>query len=208
MEDLEREDFRLLAEKHELVLAGSLTLHDARVLRLRSLFEFCGESLTESALRDLAARRMTVYKNSRRAAPGAIPLLECLRAEVRIAVVTNNLASEQRDKLSACGLDSLIDELITSEEVGAAKPSREIFRAALDRLECQPIDAVMVGDSWTVDVVGAMNAGIRPVWFNRTGESQPSGFSVAEIRSLEPANEVAAILRSPERFSPVPQSHL
>jgi putative hydrolase of the HAD superfamily len=47
-------------------------------------------------------------------------------------VVTNNVTVEQREKLVAIGLDGAIDALVTSEDVGAQKPSPAIFAAALD----------------------------------------------------------------------------
>jgi FMN phosphatase YigB (HAD superfamily) len=33
----------------------------------------------------------------------------------------------------------------------------------------RPEETVMIGDSWTADVEGARSAGIRAIWFNRTG---------------------------------------
>lgn len=50
----------------------------------------------------------------------------------------------------------------------------------------------MVGDSWESDVVGARNAGIRPVWFNRRGRTSP--FTVEELHSFEPTNEALRVI--------------
>jgi putative hydrolase of the HAD superfamily len=191
LEFLEREDFRLLGEKHVLVMAGSLSPDDARVQRIRSLFAHCGEQITVERAKELAARRVEIYRQSRRPVAGAVALLKELKRHIRIGIVTNNFTEEQRDKIEACGLTSLIDVLVTSEETGQPKPEREIFYAALRRLECEPHEAVMVGDSWEVDVIGATGAGLRAVWFNRDGLRKPDAPEVLEITSLEPAQEVA-----------------
>jgi len=55
--------------------------------------------------------------------------------------------------------------------------------------------AVMVGDSWANDIAGAVNAGIRAVWFNpdrKRAPGPPAG--VAEIHALAPAEEILPLL--------------
>ncbi|MBI4473153.1 MAG: HAD family hydrolase [Acidobacteria bacterium] len=194
LEVLEREDFRLLGEKHAFVLAGSLSIDEARKVRLQALFEFCGEHISEDEAIKLAARRQMVYRRSRQPVAGAIELLQTLRKHARIAIVTNNLTEEQRGKVAACNLHPLIDLLITSEDAGCVKPSAEIFHAALERLECSPNEAVMVGDAWEVDVIGARNAGIRAIWFNRDGIRNPDPATVPELSSFEPAEAAAHLI--------------
>ncbi len=45
----------------------------------------------------------------------------------------------------------------------------------------------MIGDSWAADVEGARAAGIRPIWFNRTGRQPPAASGgVCEISTLAP----------------------
>src|SRR4029453_4488858 len=100
-------------------------------------------------------------------------------------IVTNNILVEQQLKLRSCAMDSLIDELVTSEEVGATKPDVRIFETALARLGIGAEDAVMIGDAWLTDIAGAKAAGIRRVWFKRRGAPNPDP-EVAELRAFEP----------------------
>lgn len=197
LEFLEQEDRRLLEEKHVLVLARSLSVNESRVQRLQALFKCCGEEITRDYALELAERRQMVYRQSRRATPGAVALLQALRYHTKIGIVTNNFTEEQRDKIRVCDLEPFVDVLVTSEEVGCAKPAPQIFQAALDRLDCEATETVMVGDSWEIDIVGAQNAGIRGLWFNPNGA----------ITSLEPADIVAARIISPATFAQDLQSH-
>jgi HAD superfamily hydrolase (TIGR01549 family) len=176
---------------HPMVLAGSIDVDEARIQRIQSLFAYCGEEITRDVARVVAERRQVLYRQYRRAVPGAIALLGILRSRVRIGIVTNNFIKEQQDKLEACGLTSLIDVLVTSEEIQRPKPEAEIFHAALERLGCDETETVMVGDSWEIDVMGAVNAGLRAVWFNRHATARPGPQDVTEIRSFEPP-EIAA----------------
>jgi len=188
---------RLLDLIHIEVLAARLTQDQARVQRMQGLFSFCGATAGEEVAVQAAARHRRRYLEAQRAVPGARELLTRLRASMKIVVVTNNLLREQQEKLQTCGLTDVVDDLITSEEFGFAKPDPEIFRIALHRAHCTAAEAVMIGDSWNVDIVGARNAGIRPIWFNRRRDPQPDGAPVEEIHSLEPTDSIAAqILRT------------
>jgi putative hydrolase of the HAD superfamily len=66
-------------------------------------------------------------------------------------------------KLRRTGLGSHFDAVVTSGEVGAAKPAVEIFEAALAAVRATPERALMVGDDWRRDVTGARQAGIAAV---------------------------------------------
>jgi putative hydrolase of the HAD superfamily len=185
LEDILSEHRRLLEEMHIDVMAGRLHPDQSRIRRMYGIFKFCGVDVSEEIALRAAALHRQRYRDAQRAVPGAAELLTSLRERVKIGIVTNNFLEEQRAKLEVCGLTSLIDELVTSEECGITKPAPEIFHIALHRLRCSAEEAVMVGDSWEVDVVGARNAGIRPIWFNRFGFSQPAGERVHEIHSLD-----------------------
>lgn len=55
--------------------------------------------------------------------------------------------------------------------LGVAKPNPSVFEHALSELGTRKDLAVMVGDSIPKDVDGAIAAGLRAVWVNRSGSS-------------------------------------
>lgn len=93
-------------------------------------------------------------------------------------------------------LDGLIAAAISSSEHGLMKPHRSIFSAALQLVDVEARDAMMVGDSIGHDVEGALGAGMRAVLLHR-GEPLPRAVKalgargVPVIRSL---NELPALL--------------
>jgi putative hydrolase of the HAD superfamily len=114
---------------------------------------------------------------------------------VRLAVVSNNVSREQREKIRTCRFETYLDAVIISEEVSVAKPDPAIFRLALEMLGTTAEESVMVGDSWQADVAGARGAGIRAVWFNPGGQPRPDARQgVAEIAALEPGGTVASVI--------------
>ena len=192
-DDFERTHARFLEELHLEVLAGRLALDDARRERFRRLLAAL-ELDARPALADaIAASYRDEYMMARRAFDGAVALLEAVRARARVGIVTNNLHAEQADKLRVCGLDRLVDALVVSEEAGVSKPDPAIFALALDRLEVSPADAVMIGDSWENDVVGARRAGIDGIWFNPAGLPPPEP-SVRVLRTLVPPDEALRLV--------------
>ena len=191
----ERHHARYLEEMHLEVLAGRLSLDDARRQRFRKVFEALGVPLSEPDVDRAARAYRGGYVTARRAIDGAAELLAALAPRYRVAIVSNNLLDEQRDKLAYCRLDAHVHALVVSEEAGVSKPDPAIFHLALDRLGVSASDAVMVGDSWSADIVGAVAAGVRPIWFNPLGLPQPGEpAGVQEMRSLTPAASVAEYL--------------
>lgn len=65
-----------------------------------------------------------------------------------------------RDILPATGLADLWDGVVTAGEAGYPKPEPPIFRLALERAGVPASRAIMIGDSYERDVLGARGAGI------------------------------------------------
>jgi len=65
--------------------------------------------------------------------------------------------------LDAFGLTPLLDVVLLSADVGAAKPDPRIFAAAVERLGVEASEAVYVGDDADDDIAGARAAGLRGI---------------------------------------------
>ena len=90
-----------------------------------------------------------------------------LRARgLRLAVVSNwdiSLVGVLRE----LGLDSLLDQVVTSAAVGRAKPDPAPFERVIRLLGPGPGSVIHVGDSWALDVLGARRAGIPSILIDR-----------------------------------------
>ena len=186
IDEFTRRHRELLDALHVEVLAGRLTIADARIERFRRLLVAASCQDPDLVAPRLADTYRQAYETSRQPVAGALPLLTAIRRHgLRIAIVTNNIAAEQQTKLRYCGLTELVDALVTSEEIGVKKPDPGIFHAALESVNAEPAEAVMVGDAWATDIEGARAAGVRPVWLNRFG-AVAADPTVAELKALEP----------------------
>jgi HAD superfamily hydrolase (TIGR01549 family) len=197
---LERTHAIFLEQLHTDVMLGRVPLDEARRERFRRLLAACGADVPDDLAAHVAATYRDAYREARRAIAGAAALVAAVRERARIAVVSNNLLEEQQEKLRTCAIDRFVDALVVSEEVGVSKPDPLIFRVALERLDCAPGEAVMVGDSWSADVVGARAAGIRAVWFNPGGLSAPEDpASIPQLRAFEPAPDAIRVILAAHR---------
>ncbi|HEY7056455.1 MAG TPA: HAD family hydrolase [Vicinamibacterales bacterium] len=199
----ERHHTKYLEEMHIEVLAGRIEMNEARRERFRRVFRALGLDLPADRSDAVAMAYRTGYLTARRAMEGAAELLAALQGRARIGIVSNNLLDEQVEKLQFCGLDGFVDALVVSEEAGVSKPDPAIFRIALDRVGAQAEEAVMVGDSWAADIVGARRAGIRAIWFNRWRAPRPADDAspVEEIAALTPVGPILSLLFDPRHVA-------
>jgi putative hydrolase of the HAD superfamily len=84
-------------------------------------------------------------------------------------VVVSNWDVSLREVLDRTGLTALLDGIVISAEVGAAKPDPAIFASALTVARARPDEAVHVGDTVEADVAGARAAGLRALYLDRSG---------------------------------------
>jgi len=186
---------RHLQTTHSLLLAGQISQTEAGHTRMRLVFSDLGVALSDGELPQVEGIYRRAYNENRRAVPGVISIISALKQRnMKTAIITNGLAIVQEEKIRFCGLEGKMDAVLISEKVGVKKPSKEIFQLALSELNVSASEAVVIGDSWKLDVLGAKNAGIPAVWFNRYNEKCPEPGSVIEVTSLEPAKHLISIL--------------
>jgi putative hydrolase of the HAD superfamily len=97
-------------------------------------------------------------------------LLELLKRGLRLAVISDAPRAQAWLRLASLQLHNVFDHVVTFEDTGQRKPSPEPFRKALELLQVQPTETLMVGDWAERDVVGAAQLGI-PTVFARYGDT-------------------------------------
>ncbi len=101
----------------------------------------------------------------------------------RTAAVVNTLfpARFLQQQANALGLAGHLDAIITSADVGVAKPGAAPFLQALAAVGAEPHEALFVGDSLETDIAGARGAGLRAVLLQRSAKARDrSGYLVIE----------------------------
>ena len=124
--------------------------------------------------------------------PEAPEVLDRLREQVRIGVVTN--CSEELGQRAAARVGVRFDTVVTAEAAGAYKPRPEPYKLALERLGVQPSRALFVAGS-PGDITGAGGSGLSVWWHNRLQlPLEERQAPLAELDSLRPLLALAGEL--------------
>jgi putative hydrolase of the HAD superfamily len=111
--------------------------------------------------------------------PDVAPAIEDLRSRGLRLVCVSNWDVSLTEVLERCGLDGMLDGVVTSAGSGSRKPDPVIFSQALEIAGCSADEALHVGDTREEDVAGADAAGIRVLLLDRDGGGDIS--SLAEL---------------------------
>lgn len=117
--------------------------------------------------------------------PGTREALERIRQHYAIAVISN-ADGHINAVLRRCGILDCFASITDSGNVGTEKPHPAIFEAALRAMKADPSDSLYVGDVYSVDYVGARNAGMQAVLFDVAGAYRDRNFPrVESLMALE-----------------------
>ena len=126
--------------------------------------------------------------------PDVMEALKAVRARSkRTAILSNGSPSMLDSAVRAAGLEKAIDMVLSVEDVGIYKPSRRVYRHAMQKLQIQDAPSIcfISANSW--DAQAAAQFGFQVVRLNRNGQSEDRipGKPAAVIQSL---SELAALL--------------
>ena len=124
--------------------------------------------------------------------PKAIETLKALREKgYKIYAGTNGLGETQRQRLTDSAMMELFDDIFISEEIGVEKPNVKFFDAIFTKYDfLNKEETLMIGDSLTSDIQGAINYGIDSVWCNIDSIEIDDKVFTYEIREIEKILEI------------------
>ncbi|MCV3315867.1 YjjG family noncanonical pyrimidine nucleotidase [Pediococcus ethanolidurans] len=125
--------------------------------------------------------------------PHARELLNDLKGQFNLFIVSNGIASVQAHRLNDSGLTDYFKHVFVSEEVGYQKPRIEFFDYVAKKIAgFTPKNSLIIGDSLTSDIQGGVNAGIDSVWFNP--KLQPNHSTVSPTYQIDDLLDLQMIL--------------
>lgn len=162
-----REQFSQLHREADQILRARVgqpcaAIHN-RLIRYQIMLEQIGKPVSYAP--GLAGMYWDTLLSNMQCAPGAQQCLSFLKsAGYTVGIGTNMTADYQFAKLERLGLLDYVDFLVSSEEAGAEKPDGRLFACCVEKAGCRAETCMFVGDSLEGDALGAMRAGLRPVW--------------------------------------------
>ncbi len=184
----ERRDW--LWDDPERAKAGRMDLNEASRAIVRYAFEDAGLTAI-----DVANGIANYYRAQRRELiapyPGAMETLATLSERgVRLALLTNGEAQNQRGSVDKLDLETYFDCIVIEGEFGVGKPDERVFRHALEATSSAPETTWMVGDSLIADIAPAIELGLHAVWVDEAGDGLPDDAPTRPDRIIKLISEL------------------
>ena len=181
---------------------GSISKPELILRRLREPLEPGLGAMTDEELLGLNDLFLELVGGKSKVVEGAVELLEGLKKQYRVGVLSNGFREVQTNKMRSAGLLGYFDFIVLSEDAGANKPHKAFFDYAFEISGTRPSESLMIGDSWAADIAGALGAGIPAVWFNPLMEKRPEERSefLKPVYEIHRLSEIPPLLRTLSAF--------
>lgn len=144
--------------------------YDVTELRYVSLLELAHEFNYSENFADEALSLFRQYRNKVYPYEYSEAVLFDLHQHYMLGAITNGNA-----QLENIPLGRFFDFVVTAEDVGVGKPHPDMFIHASKKANVALENIVHIGDSPQTDVLGAIHAGCKAIWFNDKRQSWPGG---------------------------------
>lgn len=168
---------------------GEITKSELKKVRFRLFFDKIGFVSDEDPF-TVNEYYLSLLSEGGNTLEGAVDTVKRLKQEgADLYIVTNGVAATQAKRLERSGLMPYISGVFVSEEIGYQKPRKEYFDFVLDKIPEKNMESILlVGDSLTSDIRGAMNAEIPCCWLNLCGETLTDEYKpdyiISDIREV------------------------
>ena len=174
----------IITELYEKYLEGKISFEQQRVERIKKLFFEVNINVKDDEAKEKFNIYLNLYKENWILFDDAIEVLETLKNNYKLAIITNGDGIQQREKLQKTKIEKYFSEIIISSEIGVAKPDKQIFEVACKNLNIKSQECIMIGDKYKTDVQGAINAGIKAIWVNRKNENIEYEHQIKELKGV------------------------
>lgn len=150
----------------KLYQVNQISHEELRYFRLKDVFDALQFEVSDAIIHQLSEDYINYLPENNHLFDGAIEILDYLKPNYKLHIITNGFASVQSKKLNNSNIVHYFDTITNSEMAGVKKPHPTIFDFALSLANASKKESLMIGDSYEADIVGAQEAGIEAVFFN------------------------------------------
>lgn len=169
-------------------------IYKERGIEFQSVFDQLLYDVFQKVDYKILSAGIIAYRRAREAALVPYPhvnitLISLIKRGIKLAVISDAPGREAWLRLCYLNFHHVFDVVVTFEDTGERKPSPVPFRKALELLNVQAHEAIMVGDWAERDMVGAGKVGMTTV-FARYGDT----FGTVESNADYEIDDVSELL--------------
>lgn len=174
---------KTLENYYNLYLQGKLSHSEQRRERMKAFYNHFNVTLSDIEVEKVFYVYLSSYERNWLLYDDVLDILNSLN-DRRLGIISNGALQQQANKLKKTELDDYFEILVTSQEIGIAKPNKDIFLHACTKAEVNIKDCIYIGDRWETDALGSREAGMKAIWLDRSGNYRKVRNSIDVITSL------------------------
>ncbi|MEO1023011.1 MAG: HAD family hydrolase [Bacteroidota bacterium] len=172
---------------------GEIDRHILHRMRFEETFLALG--IMPSLYEEAGKVYMNYYRNHWEWIDGAEATYKRIAEQFPVGIITNGFAETQQMKIDQFGFAESARHIVISEEIGVMKPHPKIFDHATALAGVEREEILYVGDSYTSDVVGGLNAGWKVAWLTSQRPTHQNGQAATWV--MEDLKELPDLLQIP-----------
>ena len=167
---------------------------DKKSLMLARFVEFAREYGFEDKAEELSNLYMSNLAHEAQLFDGALEMVSELSKKYRLFIITNGVKSTQDGRFGISPITKYFEKIFISEVIGYEKPHKEFFDAVANGIDGYDREkAIVIGDSLSSDIKGAINSGIDCIWYNPHSKDAPEGWNITY--TVSDFSEILEILK-------------
>ena len=150
----------------EMYRKDEITQSELRFGRLKETFDLINYKADEATIEFFSHQYIEYLPKFTQLFEGAVETLDYLSSKYNLHIITNGFQEVQDKKMSNSKIKHYFKTITNSEMAGVKKPNPIIFEHALQKALAKKEESIMIGDCLEADVNGALNFGIKALFFN------------------------------------------
>lgn len=169
---------------------GRITREELMATRFAATFERFGKKVDGLALDEEFREYLA---ESKVFVEGAFELIQSLSAHYELYITSNGISDTQNKRLHVTELAPYFKQVFVSEDTDSQKPMKPFFNYVFERIpQFDPSKAMIIGDSYSADIIGGAGAGIDTCWLNPTKREVPA--TIQPTYTIDTLAQLAFIL--------------
>ncbi|MEE0830933.1 MAG: YjjG family noncanonical pyrimidine nucleotidase [Longicatena sp.] len=160
-EEIKNTYLAINAKLWRMLEQGQLTTKQVMLQRFEILFERFDIQVNPQTFSD---DYMELLSQGAYLMDDALDILALLSQQYRCVILTNGFTQSQTYRLQHSGVAKYMEHIFISEQIGHRKPSIQLAKYVLDKLQCEASECLMIGDCFETDMQFGINAGMDTCW--------------------------------------------
>lgn len=164
---------------------GSIDQNEHRNLLYKLLVKNLDLGEDYTVVKSKIKKTLGKINHERKKIEGCDYVLSRLKEKNFILAIISNNDGRTADKCKNTKIDHYFDIIIDSTKVKMVKPDVKIFNYALNKLGLKKEEVIHIGDLYGSDILGAVNAGIDPIWINHRKGENFENLDITTVKNLQ-----------------------